>query len=92
MVWGETLDAKTKLEQDGRFRGKPIKILRGQKNNETRFEFFYGGLGKPNGPGHGHLVSNDGEHVHYWRKPRSEGGSEIINDDKSTEALAGYVF
>ena len=70
---------------DGYFDGHPIKVVRGATGRRERFEFYYGGLGSPDGYGHGHVVSNDGENIHYWREPNST--FPIIDDTWSTEDL-----
>lgn len=65
--------------------GYPIKVIRGSTGRRDRFEFFYGGIGKPDGPGHGHVVSNDGINIHFWREPNS--ATPIIDDRWSAEQL-----
>lgn len=35
------------------------------------FDLYYGGQGRADGPGHGHIVSNDGRNLDYWREPNS---------------------
>lgn len=62
------------------FDGYEIKVVYGNTGRKDRFEFYYGGEGYPDGPGHGHVVSNDGENIHYWRLPDSEGGYVKIDD------------
>lgn len=67
----------------GYFDGQACEVER----NGDKIEIFYGGLGYPIGDGHGHVVSNDGINIHYWRLPKSEGGTEIIDDSSSFENL-----
>lgn len=73
---------------DGYFDGHEIKVIYGATGRRDRFEFFYGGVGAPDGPGHGHVVSNDGENIHYWREPHSS--IPIIDDRWSTEQLRDH--
>jgi hypothetical protein len=73
---------------DGHFDGYVIKIVFGATGRRDRFEFFYGGAEKPDGTGHGHVVSNDGVNIHYWREPNRS--SPIIDDRWSTEKLNKY--
>lgn len=75
-------------ECDGYFDGYPIKAIRGSTGRRDRFEFFYGGTEKPDGTGHGHVVSNDGVNIHYWREPNCS--SPTIDDRLSTEKLIKY--
>lgn len=72
------------------FDGHPIKVVCGNTGRRDRFEFYYGGVGYPDGYGHGHVVSNDGVSIHYWRLPVSEGGSIVIDDSFSFEQLASH--
>jgi len=74
------------------FEGKPIKVRVGATGRKGRFEFLYGGAGKPDGTGHGHVVCNDGETINYWKKPASEGGRVVIDDRWSTEQLARHMW
>jgi hypothetical protein len=50
------------------------------KTNErgNRVEALWGGEGKPDGPDHGHIVSNDGINASYLREP---GGEVVVNDN-----------
>lgn len=75
---------------DGYFDGHPIKIVYGNTGRRDRFEFYYGGLFDPDGIGHGHVVSNDGENIHFWRLPDSEGGMIMIDDRFSFEQLSSH--
>jgi hypothetical protein len=75
---------------DGYFDGQEIKIVMGATGRNERFEFYYGGFGLPDGMGHGHVVSNDGVNIHYWRKPHSEGGQVVIDDRLSFEQLSSH--
>ena len=74
----------------GTFDGYTIKIICGDTGRVARFEFFYGGLSNPDGPGHGHVISNDGNNIHYWRTPESEGGAIIIDTFISFENLVSH--
>lgn len=76
----------------GRFEGKEIKVVTGATGLLTRFEFYYGGVLSADGPGHGHVVSKNGEAINYWRKPASEGGQVIIDDNWSNEQLSKHMF
>jgi len=73
---------------DGYFDGQPIKVVRGATGRRDRFEFFYGGAGSPDGNGHGHVVSNDGLNIHYWRQPNSS--APVIDDHFSAERLSQH--
>ncbi|KTS65287.1 hypothetical protein NS206_04920 [Microbacterium testaceum] len=75
---------------DGTFEGQEIKVVYGATGRRDRFEFFYGGFLSPDGPGHGHVVSNDGENIHFWRLPSSEGGRVVIDDTFSFERLNSH--
>lgn len=72
------------------FDGQEIKVVYGATGRRDRFEFFYGGAFMPDGSGHGHVVSNDGENIHYWRLPASEGGRVVIDDSFSFEKLQSH--
>jgi hypothetical protein len=75
-----------------KFEGKVIKVVFGATGRRERFEFYYGGAMHPDGPGHGHVVCNDGETINYWRKPGHEGGQVVIDDGLSSEKLADHMF
>lgn len=77
---------------DGYFRRDPIKVIYGATGRKDRFEFYYGGAGTPDGPGHGHVVCNDGETINFWRLSAEEGGRIVIDDRWSTEKLAKHMF
>lgn len=71
----------------GRFEGKEIKVIQGAYGRPGRFEFFYGGTAYADGPGHGHVICNDGETISFWRLPVSEGvgrngKGRVVVDDK----------
>lgn len=73
-----------------RFEGKEIKVVTGATGRRDRLEFYYGGMVTADGPGHGHVVSNDGENIHFWRLPESEGGRIVIDDRWSREELRAH--
>lgn len=76
----------------GTFDGQEAKIERGQTGRADRIDVYYGGIAEPKGPGHGHVVSNDGVNIHYWRLPQSEGAIVKIDDINSTwEKLGQYM-
>ena len=75
---------------DGTFEGYPIKVVYGNTGRKDRFEFYYGGFLEPDGFGHGHVVSNDGENIHYWRLPDDEGGYVKIDELFSFEKLSSH--
>ena len=75
-----------------KFEGKTIKVVRGNTNRAERLEFFYGGATYADGPGHGHVICNDGVNIIYWRKPAHEGGRVVIDDLMSQERLSGHMF
>ena len=75
---------------DGTFDRHDIKIQVGATGRKDRFEFFYGGAYFPDGDGHEHVVSNDGENIHYWRLSASEGGNVVIDDHFSFEKLRDH--
>jgi len=75
---------------DGTFNGYPIKVVYGNTGRNDRFEFYYGGFLEPDGFGHGHVVSNDGENIHYWRLPDDEGGYVKIDELFSFEKLSSH--
>lgn len=74
------------------FEGKPIKVVTGATGRKERFEFYYGGEGRPDGPGHGHVVCNEGDCINFWRLPASEGGRIVIDDRRSTAQLVRHMF
>lgn len=73
-----------------RFDGQDIKVIYGATGRRDRFEFYYGGFLSPDGVGHGHVVSNDGLNINFWRLPDSEGGRIVIDDRWSTEQLRDH--
>lgn len=75
---------------DEYFDNQPIKIVFGNTGRRDRLEFYYGGLFSPDGEGHGHVVSNDGVNINFWRLPDSEGGSVVIDDRFSYEQLSSH--
>lgn len=78
--------------QSEKFEGKDIKVVVGSTGRRERLEFYYGGWMYPDGPGHGHVVCNDGETINYWRLPSHEGGRTLIDDRMSTEKFASHMF
>ena len=88
------LSGRECVEFEGKFQGWPVIIRYGGEGIVERFEFFYGGIGRPNGPGHGHVVCNDGETIHYWRKPLGEGRGRrvVIDNERSCERLVDYWY
>lgn len=72
------------------FEDKPIKVVIGNTGRRDRLEFYYGGMFTPDGIGHGHVVSNDGVNIHYWRLPDGEGGQVVIDDRFSSELLSTH--
>lgn len=60
--------------------GEPAVVTEGNTGRSARLDMYYGGQGSPDGEGHGHVVSNDGENVNYWREP---GQSSPSIDDRS---------
>jgi len=72
------------------FEGKQIKVVFGNTGRRDRLEFYYGGMFAPDGYGHGHVVSNDGVNIHYWRLPDDEGGQVVIDDRLSFELLSTH--
>ncbi|WP_103530547.1 hypothetical protein [Streptomyces sp. SM11] len=78
---GDRVNTGASVEQ-GTFDGKDARIERGQTGRVDRVDIYYGGSGwDPKGPGHGHVVSNDGVFINFWRLPDSEGGAIVLNDD-----------
>lgn len=73
-----------------RFEGHEIKVVTGATGRRDRFEFYYGGRFSPDGGGHGHVVSNDGENIHYWRLPDGEGGRVVLDDRWSADKLRDH--
>lgn len=82
------LHKKQRRGADGYFDGQPIKMVYGATGRRDRFEFYYGGSRAPDGPGHGHVVSNDGVNIHYWREPNSS--TPVIDDKWSSEQLSRH--
>lgn len=78
--------------ESGTFDGKDARIERGQTGRADRIDVFYGGLTEPKGSGHGHVVSNDGVYINFWRLPESEGGAIVLNDQYgSTKRLSEHM-
>ncbi len=89
----ESGGATTPHGRNDSFEGHRIKVIRGETGRRERFEFLYGGAGNlPDGAGHGHVVSNDGVNIAYWRTPQSEGGRVLVDDLMSQERLGGHMF
>lgn len=42
---------------------------------------YFGGEGKADGPGHGHIVTNSDGHIEYARESESHGGG-VIHDNR----------
>ena len=72
------------------FDGQEIVVKYGATGRNDRFEFYYGGFYTPDGDGHGHVVSNDGENIIFWRLPDREGGRVVIDDRFSFEKLRDH--
>lgn len=85
-------DTQSSIGTSQRFEGKAIKVVVGATGRKDRLEFYYGGASYPDGPGHGHVVCNDGETINFWRKPVHEGGQIVIDDKWSTERLMNHMF
>ena len=52
---------------------------------------YFGGIGKPNGPGHGHYVMDRGGKVTYKRDPHDEHGAQNFEENRregATRAMA----
>lgn len=64
---------------NGSVNGEPAVVQTGNTGREDRIDAYWGGKGSPDGPGHGHLVSNDGENANYIRWP---GDSKAEVDDR----------
>lgn len=78
--------------ESGTFDGKDARIERGQTGRADRIDVYYGGLVEPKGDGHGHVVSNDGVYINYWRLPKIEGGTVVLNDQHgSTKRLSEHM-
>ncbi len=81
----------------GRFQGQLCEIeYSTSATYPDRIEIFYGGkpIGgrDPDNHTHGHVVSNDGVNIHYWRLPKSEGGKIIINSEWGSEKLRKHLW
>lgn len=74
----------------GYFEGQLIKVLNSNSGRNGRFEFYYGGFFCPDGDGRGHVVSNDGVNIHFWKLPLSEGGRVVIDGLLSYEKLSSH--
>lgn len=62
--------------QNGGFvNGQPANV----NQDGNRVEGLWGGIGGPDGQGHGHIVSNDGLNASYVREP----GGQVIVDDQA---------
>ena len=68
-----------------------IKIVTSDSRHKEYFEFAYNGeMMQPDGPGHGRVVSQDFENIHFWQQPECEGGIVIIDDEFSDEKLESH--
>jgi hypothetical protein len=54
--------------------------------NGDRVEALWGGNGRPDGPDHGHIASNDGLNASYVREP----GGYVVADDNQPNPYDGY--
>jgi len=61
------------------FQGQPATVDQGNTGRKDRMDIYYGGAGTPGGPGHGHVVVNDGENVELWRLPGQDKGEEFMD-------------
>ena len=66
-------------DNSGTVAGEDAVVVQGNTDRPNRIDAYYGGRGTPDGPSHGHVVSNDGENVSYWREP---GESDPFIDDR----------
>lgn len=58
---------------DQRDAGKAVLREDGKTDN------YYGGQGRADGPGHGHVVVNESGGVDYARLSSSDGGSVVVD-------------
>ena len=67
------------MEQRGRLDGREAKVCR----SGGMINIYYGGIGEPDGTGHGHVKATGGprgENIVYWRLPADQGGDTIIDN------------
>lgn len=67
------------MEEYGWFDGQDAKVVYSAGTTNV----YYGGIGTPDGPGHGHVKATGGplgENIVYWRLPSSEGGQVIVSN------------
>ncbi len=57
------------------------------KDANGNTNIYFGGMGKPNGPGHGHYVVDRSGKVTYKRDPFDPHGSQNFEDDKEAALL-----
>ena len=63
--------------------GVPYKYLDNvwiSRDSNGNINIYFGGVGKPNGPGHGHYVLDAGDNVIYSRDPFDPHGSQNFKD------------
>ncbi len=71
-------------EYGGDVDGEPAKTT----ESGDRSEALYGGSGKPDGPGHGHIATNDGVNASYVREP---GEDPIVDDNPRSSTYTGHT-
>ena len=68
---------------NGTFDGKQAYIETGYdaETGRPKLDIYYGGQGKPLGPGHGHVIRyRDTDQIVFWRLPAAEGGGYAVNN------------
>ena len=68
--------------ENGQVDGDPGRV----NQSGSRIEGLWGGDGQPDGPNHGHIVSNDGLNADYVRDP----GGYVPVDNAQQDPYAGY--
>ncbi|ADU24070.1 hypothetical protein [Ruminococcus albus] len=65
---------------DGTFQGKIAKIVE-RNDGSGKCDIYYGGP-TGDGPGHGHIVVDGSDAVHYWRDSNTSHSNYLLNDAK----------
>ncbi len=88
-VKAENLSKKNDLREIARRAGVPTQYLDSiwvSSNGHGGHNIYFGGVGQPNGPGHGHYATDSSGKVTYKRDPYEEHGSKNF-----TEAQRDYT-
>ncbi|MFZ1302189.1 MAG: hypothetical protein WAQ27_06490 [Candidatus Microsaccharimonas sp.] len=95
-VKGENQKKATTKRQQAEKAGVPFQYLDEvwvSSDNQGNTNFYFGGVGKPNGPGHGHYVTDRTGKVTYKREPFDPHGAHNFERDAGLEnKLAGVAL